>query len=64
MRLGENQIGYKIVHKNDIVMNIMLAWDRSTAASNTTGSSAQLMLYTDVLKMSIRGFFITYIVSG
>lgn len=36
-RLSETLVGYKIVHKNDIVMNIMLAWNGSTAMSTLDG---------------------------
>lgn len=37
MREAESLIGYKIVKKNDIVMNIMLAWNGSTAKSQFDG---------------------------
>lgn len=34
---SESLVGYKVVHKNDIVMNIMLAWNGSTAKSSYYG---------------------------
>ena len=36
-RLSETLVGYKIVNENDIVMNIMLAWNGSTAMSTLNG---------------------------
>ena len=37
MHEAESLVGYKIVHENDIVMNIMLAWNGSTAKSKFEG---------------------------
>lgn len=37
MHEAESLVGYKIVYQNDIVMNIMLAWNGSTAKSNYDG---------------------------
>ena len=36
-RIAESLIGYRIVHEGDIVMNIMLAWNGSTAMSALDG---------------------------
>lgn len=37
MHEAESLVGYKVVHENDIVMNIMLAWNGSTAKSKFEG---------------------------
>ena len=37
MTFSDSLIGYKIVKPNNIVMNIMLAWNGSTACSNYEG---------------------------
>ena len=37
MREAESKVGYRIVYKDDIVMNIMLAWNGSTAVSPLDG---------------------------
>lgn len=37
MHEAESLVGYKVVHENDIVMNIMLAWNGSTAKSKFKG---------------------------
>lgn len=37
MREADSKIGYRVIHEDDIVMNIMLAWNGSTAVSPFDG---------------------------
>lgn len=37
MREADSKVGYRVIHKDDIVMNIMLAWNGSTAVSPFDG---------------------------
>lgn len=61
MHEAESLVGYKVVHKNDIVMNIMLAWNGSTAKSKYNGIISPAYAVYHVMDNSISPDYLHYL---
>lgn len=61
MYRAESLIGYKVVHTNDIVMNIMLAWNGSTARSKQEGIISPAYAVYNVFSDAVNPDYLHYI---
>lgn len=61
MHEAESLVGYKIVHENDIVMNIMLAWNGSTAKSQYNGIISPAYAVYHLIDNSVNPDYLHYL---